>query len=201
MSSLSRAASRAYLQCTNVSYECGQIAWTILLDRIRFLTQECSPGDPSGQYARRILATEQQDLEDNWLLERADADDAENGSDSIGRLGAEEDDDDFVLYFIADIPGLKQWHFHLADADFFPSVPHGHENGRSQPKLDSYLGWVYRGSEQIRREKRKTIVRLWNDDGFRDFARAAINYYLETYPHYSGWRVRNPARLPRKRKR
>lgn len=88
--------------------------------------------------------------------------------------------------------------FHKYDADFHPSIPHGHFKGGNQPKLDPYLGWVYRGAKQIQREPRNSIVALWNEADFREFALGAIAYYMGAFPNYR-WRVPNPRRLPRRR--
>jgi len=64
--------------------------------------------------------------------------------------------------FFSGVRGLKEWVFHQYDPDFHPSVPHGHFQRRNQPKLDPYLGWVYRGSKQIDRKPRQAIIDLWN---------------------------------------
>jgi hypothetical protein len=144
---------------------------------------------------------EETEIDDEWLWSDSNEENEQLTSSVIGELLYDEDEDeDLILYFAVNLPGLTQWEFHLADPDFFPSIPHGHEHGRDQPKLDPFIGWVYDKTKQIRREKRKTIVRLWNDDNFRHFARRAISFYLNTYSNYNGWRVSNPLRLPRKRR-
>jgi hypothetical protein len=97
------------------------------------------------------------------------------------------------------LTGLTQWVFHQSDPDYFPSVPHGHYQGKKQPKLDAYLGWIYDGSRQTGREPRAKIIALWNDQKFRDFARTAINFYIASFPSYRGWRVPDPRVLPRRR--
>jgi hypothetical protein len=108
--------------------------------------------------------------------------------------------DDELLYFIPGPgTGLTHWVFHPFDVDYFPSVPHGHFQGRPQPKLDAYLGWVYQGSKQISRETRQSIILLWNEDKFRALASTAIQFYLNQFPHYTGWRVSKPKVLPRRR--
>ena len=106
------------------------------------------------------------------------------------------DDADQSLAFRMVAGPLQSWEFHQADDDYFPSVPHGHEHGRKQPKLDVYLGWVYNKAKQVHRIERSAIVDLWNDRDFRDFARIAIDYYLTSFPSYSGWRVGDPRLLP-----
>ncbi len=197
MTVLTKAAARAYLRCTTIAFRSGYIPWIAFQERLKFLAISCSSDDSSSQYARRILEPEQQEIDDEWFGDEGENVESENSS---GVIGSTEVDEDFLIYLVVRNLGLSQWHFHQADPDFFPSIPHGHEKGASQPKLDAYLGWVYRNTSQIRRESRKTIIRLWNDDGFRNFARVAINFYLSTHPHYNGWRVLNPRILPKKRK-
>src|SRR5262249_805930 len=88
-----------------------------------------------------------------------------------------------ILPFIpAGSTGLHQWEFHQADQDFFPSIPHGHWRSDQRKKLHVYRGWMYQEDRQIGREPRWKIVALWNDDKFRSFASAAIQYYLITFP-------------------
>ena len=121
---------------------------------------------------------------------------ADVAKDALSTGGLLFDSADNSLAFKIESGPLKGWEFHRADDDFFPSIPHGHEYGRKQPKLDVYLGWVYKKDEQIHRVDRASIVNLWNDRDFRDFARVAIEYYLYHFPKYRGWRVSNPLTLP-----
>ncbi|WP_290618613.1 hypothetical protein, partial [Immundisolibacter sp.] len=83
------------------------------------------------------------------------------------------------------------------------------ENGPFFPQLDHALApscprrrfrWIdQRFPKQQRREPKKNIIYLWNDRQYREFARAAIDYYLTHHRNYDGWRVVNPMRLPRRR--
>lgn len=105
-----------------------------------------------------------------------------------------------IIHFYPIGTGADMWEFHPFDNDFFPSIPHGHLNGSPFPKLDPYLGFVYDSHhKQVDCIKRKTIITLWNNDDFREFARKAISYYLNEHKHYKGWRVQNPLKLPRRR--
>ena len=102
------------------------------------------------------------------------------------------------------IPGgvishLQRWRFIKGDPDPMPSVPHGHDEGRSFPKLDPYLGYIHASTTQIAERLSQDDTRaLWNDDRFRDFASAALIHFVQENPSYT-WRVPFPMRLPRRR--
>jgi hypothetical protein len=206
---LSRRAALAFLQTSKLSYLFGLLDWSIFLDRLVALNQMCGPNDPSGQTANRILMIEGWDTQSNWSDDNCSRQDdggehltASTGSKPTGffPIADNSDDDEIIYFFMPSInTGLSNWEFHQADDDFSPSIPHGHWNGNHQPKLDPYLGWVYKNSEQIRRVRRKDIIALWNEPDFRELARIAIEYYISHYPKYGGWRVSNPRRLPRHR--
>ena len=102
-----------------------------------------------------------------------------------------------IQLIVTGIAGMNRWVFHKYDRDFFPSVPHGHENGCSR-KLDPYLEWVYKMTAQIARENRKTIIALWNNEPFRIYASESIRWFTTEYPRFK-WRVQNPHKIPRKR--
>ena len=204
MKLLSYRAAREFLDATKLSYFAGFVSWTEAMDRLVALCQMCSTKNPSGQAAARILRVEQWPSDANW----PDGVEAQNHGDESAhrpssvrrRPGATDDEDDEppYLYFLpASVTGLGEWEFHQYDDDYHPAIPHGHWHGMPRPKLDPYQGWVYAGSIQVRREPRSKIIALWNDAKFRDFARTAIQYYLDHYPHYTGWRVSDPLRIPR----
>ncbi len=102
------------------------------------------------------------------------------------------------------IPGgaighLQRWHFIKGDPDPLPSVPHGHDEGRSFPKLDPYLGWIHASTSKTSGRLSQDDTRaLWNDERFRDFASAALIHFVQENPNYT-WRVPYPMRLPRRR--
>ena len=101
------------------------------------------------------------------------------------------------------IPGgpiahLKRWQFIKGDPDPLPSVPHAHDEGRAFPKLDPYLGWIHTSTRQTSGRLGKDDTRaLWNHDGFRDFASAALVHFAQENPGFV-WRVPYPMRLPRR---
>jgi hypothetical protein len=136
-------------------------------------------------------------IDDEWSLDNSDGL-GEQGTEGSRRSGSTSGNDEQPpLSFLWSIGGRK-WEFHRHDRDFFPSIPHGHKNGRDQPKLDPYQGWVYQRSKQIYRIKKAEVARIWNDEKFRALAHSAITFYAAEFPHYR-WRVPNPFRLPRKR--
>jgi hypothetical protein len=90
-----------------------------------------------------------------------------------------------VLHFLA----LKRWCFTRGDADCAPSVPHGHENAKTQkwPKLNPYTGKVFTAIHQedtSRRLSRLEMQMLWRDDGFVDHCREQVAWYADRFPHY-----------------
>lgn len=202
---LTRKAADDLLSIALKSYFYGLIDSTIFLERLQMIVQLSKKEAPAYVYSNHILS-ENDWPRDEWELGERETEslhDTSSGRSNIPSDGESLSDDDhddpFVVTFVSSVV-LKDWHFHQYDDDFFPSIPHGHWHKKRAPKLDPYLGWVYVGSRQIRRESRREIIALWNDLKFRRVAENAIDYYLTTHPHYNGWRVQNPRRLPKKRK-
>ena len=192
MRHLTRKASKAYFDLSRFSYIFDLVGWMHFLDRMSVLKDITRPKDPIHVRATRILEIEEWLQNDQWLDEPNEINTEESIRVIVQRKGE-------AFLFLVGIPGLQNWYFHQYDDDFFPSIPHGHWKGKKRQKLDSYLGWVYDGSKQTRREQRSLIIRLWNDEGFREFSATAVDYYMSHHPHYTGWRVSNPKRRPRKR--
>lgn len=96
-------------------------------------------------------------------------------------------------------PSLQVWKFHKGDADPIPSVPHGHHTAILVRKLDVYTGYTFDKRKRIGRISRGDVTELWNDDEFRQFARAALVHFVNANPKYQ-FRVANPFRLPRRRR-
>lgn len=194
---LSAAAACDFLRLTLFAFDHGLIGRTHFEARLDVLRTIANPQDGAAQYAIELLG--QMDDRDDPLWPDENGDGEGNENDAAGpneTSGTYFDDADHSLAFKIAAGPLKGWEFHQADDDWFPSIPHGHEHGRKQPKLDVYLGWIYKKDEKIRRVDRASIVRLWNDRNFRDFARIAIKYYLDHFPGYTGWRVADPLILP-----
>jgi hypothetical protein len=178
--------------------EYGFTAWEHFSEQMQFLIACTHSDDQTAVYARRILTLNEESTECDWGNEERDG---RNDSEQLGSRHGLDPEDSEAMYFVGTkIPKMSQWYFHPFDADFHPSVPHGHWQKENHPKLDVYLGWLYVKSKQTGREPRKNIVALWNDAGFRNCAKEAVRFYVDRFPHYSGWRVLNPLKLPRKRK-
>ena len=206
---LSSVAAEELLELIQDSYFGGLCSWSETTSRLAALSALCGSSKEK-LIAQRVLAMDDFSFEDRWNDEpKIEQDERRPGPGpdgphqtqvSLSRPDWLDEDEPAILQLIpATSTGLADWEFHQVDADFFPSIPHGHWHGRNQPKLDAYTGWIYQGSQQTSREKRKKIVALWNDQKFRAFARAAIEYYLGEFPSYRGWRVKNPRRLPRRK--
>ena len=208
---ISSTAAKELLSIIKDSYFGGLCSWSETASRLVALGALAGPGQEA-QLAQRVLTMSDFSAEDFWKEESEESEESQTADPSGGVEGPrftrvershpdwlDEDEPPILQLLPAASTGLSNWNFHQADPDYFPSIPHGHWQGRDQPKLDPYTGWIYRGSKQTTREDRKKIVALWSDDKFRKFARAAIDYYLEAFPSYTGWRVRNPRRLPRRR--
>ncbi|WP_155999227.1 hypothetical protein [Thioalkalivibrio sp. ALJ16] len=200
---LEREASELYFELSRFYFHAEKLSWTHYLDRMLALKNMCEPDDPVSEQAKRILLVEEWNSEEGWSLENDERDDdsppshVNKSSEDEAHPGLRRDKKGY-FQFISRKKGLNDWVFHQFDRDFHPSIPHGHFKGKNQPKLDSYLGWVYQGSKQIKRLKRDLIVDLWNDEEFRTFAHIAIEWYMYEFPSYN-WRVSNPLMLPRRR--
>lgn len=205
---LNSEAAKELLEIIKISYFYGLCSWSETASRLIALAVLSGPSQET-QIALRTLAMNDLSLDNHWTDETTVEQDMEEATDTDGPQQTEgkhmnsdwmDDDDPLILQLIpASSTRLSGWQFHQADADYFPSIPHGHWQSINLRKLDPYTGWIYLGSQQKSREKRKSIVALWNDQKFRKFARSAIDFYLGAFPSYSGWRVKDPRLLPRRR--
>lgn len=129
-----------------------------------------------------------------------------NGDDQLQEHNLLKSENEILHYITKSTGKISKWHFIIGDADYFPSIPHGHSVKNRNIKLDSYLGYFYNVSNKgtkvfvAGRENRQYIIDLWNDKSFRSFARDHINWYLITFPNYK-WRVsvKRIKVLPKKR--
>lgn len=194
---LSTAAAEDFLYLTGMSHTFGIIPRTIYLERMTVLSQIGHPSDVITSFAKNIIGLHDWHVDnDEWGHDPSELVEGNENVVSVGPSTRYDDHDDYI-YFVGDAGELKGWHFRPGDADYFPSVPHGHRDKR---KLDAYLGWIYKGSKQTGRLQRRSIIELWNVEKFRHEATEAIKYYLTNHPHYKGWRVSDPLILPRRRK-
>lgn len=90
-----------------------------------------------------------------------------------------------VVQFLA----LKRWHFTIGDPDCAPSVPHGHENSKTQkwPKINPYTGKVFtsiHAEDTSRRLSREEMKVLWQNAGFVEHCREHVKWYATKFPEY-----------------
>lgn len=197
---LTAAAAQLYLTTTHVSLARGILSWDQYLLRLRFVRDCAELETIESLAAAGILQEHAFGGEDGWLDGEPDGPPNESASGSELKMSDRHAPfEPPVLQFMAGAAtGLQRWRFHQTDADFFPSIPHGHWDSDDRKKLDAYRGWVYQDDKQSGREPRWKIIALWNDDKFRSFATVAIQYYLAAFPGYL-WPLLNPRRLPRRR--
>ena len=205
MKNFTYKASRVFLKNTKLCFNTSMIDYVEYIDRMIVLKDVCSSHDPSYKYAEHICRLEERVIKIEWanedsILENVDSPGVLEGStknDFVIENGKNDNKPTHMFFFPRNIAGLTNWKFNQYDADFHPSIPHGHQNQKL--KLDPYQGWVYKNKENLRREKRSKIVELWNDEDFREFVSNEIEYYLDHNKAYNGWRVAKPKRLPRRR--
>lgn len=198
---LTTSGAHLYLAASQIALAHGILSWDEYLFRLRFV-KECAEGNSlEARAAKNILEAEQLSGEDDWPTKEVKqlAPDEGPKESEVSISDGQGPFEPPVLHFVvAGKTGLHEWEFHQSDADFFPSIPHGHSRHDRRRKLDVYRGWTYREDRQGGREPRWKIVGLWNDEKFRTFASTAIHYYLVAYPKYR-WPVLHPLRLPRRR--
>jgi hypothetical protein len=194
---LKSEAANEFLRLTLVSYECGIIGREHFESRLRVLIDIGDAAGGAVHFVGDILGDGASSIEVSW----PETEGANVGkSDEVKTSGLYFDDTDQSFAFRLIAGPLRDWEFHQADDDFFPSIPHGHHLAKKRHKLYAYLGWCYNSDKQIGRVDRNSIVHLWNDRDFRKFARIAINYYLNHHSKYTGWRVVDPRILPKIRR-
>lgn len=193
---LDEDASKIFFYITNITYLTGLLSPDHYFDRLLVLQHISKNNDPIKEKIKNIFSIDEWISDDIWLTEPLNINENDCNSNKI--LENKQENTNGIFHFCSTVVNLNMWEFHHYDPDYFPSIPHGHYNGNKQPKLDVYLGWTYNGSRQIGRVSRKDIIALWNDTKFRQFAIISIEWYLNKYKQYKGWRVKNPKRLPKK---
>ncbi|GEL69176.1 hypothetical protein MVI01_09600 [Myxococcus virescens] len=194
---LKNEAIRCYRLLNEISLSFGLIEGETLETRLRYLDELLS--DPN----RGPLGSEPSDTRDTEELgrafERGDPTKSNEAHPDIVAAGGSPPPDWLQLIPSGTIGHLSRWEFIKGDPDPHPSVPHGHDQGRTFPKLDPYLGWIHVSTTKRGGRLSKNDTRaLWNDERFRDFASAALVHFIQENPGYV-WRVERPLRLPRRR--
>jgi hypothetical protein len=200
MQYLNKEAASDYFLISRIECSVGSISHAEFIDRMRCLRSMCREKNRKWFFPRLDFEGSENEAADDWILESEPMSNTKERRTSVLKETVSESSQiPAVAFFSSNAVGLSDWEFHPLDVDFFPSIPHGHYQSKKQPKLDAYQGWVYQRSRQIRREPRAAIIALWNDPKFRTVARMAIDFYLENFPKYNGWRVHLPQKIPRRR--
>lgn len=198
---LTTAGAQMYLTTSHVTLACGVLSWDEYLLRLRFVKDCADAGTLEVRVSAEILREQEFNGEDEWSKEEPEQLGSDQGA-SESQISISDRYTSFeppaLTFIAAGSTGLHQWQFRQSDPDFFPSIPHGHSRSDRRRKLDAYRGWTYQEDRQFGREPRWKIIALWNDDKFRSFAAAAIQYYLVAFPRYV-WPVQYPLKLPRRR--
>lgn len=76
------------------------------------------------------------------------------------------------------------WSFHLTDADYWPCVPHGH-NDEKGLKLDIITGEVFSVTTRkcVGSVTAKELQKLNANRRFRNFVYQHVSWYRQTYPN------------------
>ncbi len=196
---IDRRAARDYLFLVQMSAAIGFIDEEELNLRVRVLVQLLPQGDALRRSLEDVAQHHDGDLfgDEGGGAGPPDGRDVEIG-DPRG-CGDHPEGDPPLMHFGTAAPRLGAWEFHPQDRDPKPSVPHGHWQGRKQPKLNPYTGRVYDKAGEVTRMRlsRKDMAALWNDRTFRRNVLEAIAWYSAEYPWHV-FPVADPMRLPRR---
>ena len=90
-----------------------------------------------------------------------------------------------LFYGRVEIP-LKgeKWDIHIADPDFFPSVPHLHAVGDRRIRIDVYTGEVYFKRVNTGKLSDKDFYALWHNEKFLEEIKKARTYYVKENQNY-----------------
>lgn len=208
---LDEAGAYVYLFTTELAVDLGLIGLGEYFTRLACLLEMLEPGAelhklvserlrPSGEEFLRGWPDDQELASSHLIPEmevRSEGDSVSTASDATKAEWLQ------LIYNQTGVLG-DRWVFHRFDADFFPSVPHGHLKARSLIKLDAYRGYTWdtaNANKPLAREHRRFIVGLWKNRKFRAFACDALNHFVAQNPSFN-WglrRILNPFRLPRRR--
>lgn len=168
---------------SDLSYANGLIGLVELQERLEIAdwlfggTQDHP--DPRGPIDQVVEPGEPLDEEDVFSPIRARA------RSAVGETGDARKPEAEVLQFLA----LKRWYFTIGDPDCAPSVPHGHENAKTQkwPKINPYTGKVFtsvHAEDTSRRLTREEMKALWRNSDFVDHCREHVKWYAARFSEY-----------------
>jgi hypothetical protein len=208
---LSEDGAYAFLWTTDLSLAVQVIGFPEYLERCRALLQLLPPGSSLTPLIDRALGEplrrDREGKKDEEWHQEGDAP-RPNGGRGLEGLGGptegpgEDEEWDGLMRFMSPPSEVFDgpWIFHKTDADYWPSVPHGHLKKDDRFKLDVYRGWAF-DQHQGRngRESRSFIRKLWNDGKFQDIAVHCLDHFIGSHKLHE-WKVQrgivNPRRLP-----
>jgi hypothetical protein len=200
MKYLNQVAASVYMGLCRESLYIGLIGMDTFLTRIGALRQMCDPESQIWHYANSLLNSEDWGEDPSWpCIYEIVGKEGKNRAGSDYQSRGYFNDPEILLFMPASSTGLQDWEFHKGDPDPQPSVPHGHRYKKDMQKLDPYLGYVSSKGKEINRVSRESIIKLWNLKTFRDFAREAIEHFMQQNILWTGWKVADPKKLPRRR--
>jgi hypothetical protein len=174
---------KSILLLSDLSYATGLIGLVELEERLEIADwlfgNTKGQSDPRGPMERSVEANEPVPDQDVFQPIRADK---ANATSSTAEARSPEPE---VMQFLA----LRRWHFTISDPDCAPSVPHGHENAKTQkwPKLNPYTGKVFtaiHSEDTTRRLSREEMKALWRNADFVEHCRNQVNWYSRRFPGY-----------------
>lgn len=167
---------------SDLSYMMGIIGWAEYRER-RLVAEWLSNDDEESVDPREPSAEPNGDINDENNENNSRA---ENGSaNSVNGVSGSDDNQPRWPKFLL----LNRWHFTLGDVDCVPSVPHGHENSKTQswPKLNPYTGKVYisvESEDTSRRLNRSDLKKIWTNKKFLEECRKQLVWYAENFKSY-----------------
>lgn len=182
--------STAIMKLTVLSYRLGIIGLIEYQERLeiyRWLKDNSnSVADPRNATGEDNAFPEESRMhhEDEW--DRSNRmKDSQLSDNSAGIVQTSEDEDD-SMYFL----DFSKWLFTVGDADYFPSVPHGHYKRKTNPwpKLNPYTGVVFismKTEDVSSRLTKNEMKLLWNNSKFIRECKKQIVWYSRFAPNYS----------------
>ena len=175
--------SKSILLLSDLSYAVGLIGLVELEERLEIADwlfgKAPNQSDPRSPIDRAIEVDEA--VPDENVFQAFRRESTDTASSTAGNRIPEPE----VTQFLA----LRRWYFTISDPDCAPSVPHGHENTKTQkwPKLNPYTGKVFtaiHSEDTTRRLSREEMKALWRNADFVEHCRNQVNWYARRFPGY-----------------
>jgi len=126
---LTREGAHLYLTTSQIALACGVFSWDRYLLRLRCVKDCVEKGTVEERVALDILRREEFVGDDEWSTEepgQRSGDEVREESEMSISNGGVPFESPRLRFLPAGGIGLHEQKFHQYDADFFPSIPHGH---------------------------------------------------------------------------